>query len=446
MTPRRAVVAEVAADRRREQPGPDDVVALGAHVHRIGALPQVGIFAPAARDLRRQRRCGPRVHHVVVADEAARLPALRFVVTRWGVAARVDRQHVVAGHERLVPDRLAMVVERVPQRYRHAEVALPADQPVAGEPLDPVGVAALHVGRMPRHLRAAGNQRVAQIPIAPAVADVPLAARDDLERAVALLEELHGMGDRAGLADEIARFPQQFHGGVPSASDGPSRELPVRLTPGGRVDARRRLRCNATAPVHDRPHGQVQLAPPGHVGGVAERADHGDTGALVGLGQLVGDDRHLHAEQRRRDRGAEQRLVALVVGMGHQRHACRQELRPSRLDVDGAADGAVAGASRAVSTERDAVVGTRPIPVFQFCLRDRGAEGDVPQRRRLDLVRLAAFEVAQEGPLSDPLAPLVDRGVGHRPVHAEPELAPERFERMLVFRGQHMAQIDEVAP
>ena len=67
--------------------------------------------------------------------------------------------------------------------------------------------------------------------------------------------------------------------------------------------------------------GQLQLAPPVHVGQVAERAAHRDAGALVRLGGRVREHRHLDAEQRRAHRRAEQRLVALVVGVRDQRHA-----------------------------------------------------------------------------------------------------------------------------
>ena len=66
---------------------------------------------------------------------------------------------------------------------------------------------------------------------------------------------------------------------------------------------------------------QLQLAPPHDVGGVAERADHRDAGPLLGVGQLVREHRDLDAEQRRGHRRAEQRLVALVVGVGDERDA-----------------------------------------------------------------------------------------------------------------------------
>ena len=83
-----------------------------------------------------------------------------------------------------------------------------------------------------------------------------------------------------------------------------------------------------------RAHRQRQLAPPGDVGEVAERADHRDAAALLGIGQRVRLDRHRDAEERRHDVRAEQRLVALVVRMRDQRDARGDQLRPRRLDLD----------------------------------------------------------------------------------------------------------------
>ena len=140
-------------------------------------------------------------------------------------------------------------------------------------------------------------------------------------------------------------------------------------------------------PVDDRAGGQVELAPPEHVGQVAEGAHHRDAGALVRLGQAVRDDRHLDAEDRRTHGLAEQVLVALVVGVGDQRDARRHQLRAGGLDEHRRAVGGV---------ERDPVEGTRPLPILQLGLGDRGLVGHVPERRRLGHVRLAARQVAQE--------------------------------------------------
>ena len=146
--------------------------------------------------------------------------------------------------------------------------------------------------------------------------------------------------------------------------------------------------------------GEVELAPPRDVGGVAEGADHGDAGALVGLGQLVGEDRDLDAEDRRGDGGAEQRLVALVVGVGDERDAADEQLGPGGRDDEVAAVGPVEG---------EVVVGAGALAVLELGLGDRRLERDVPQARRLGRVRLAAGEVAEERPLAGPLAALARR-------------------------------------
>ena len=92
------------------------------------------------------------------------------------------------------------------------------------------------------------------------------------------------------------------------------------------------------------------------------------------------------------------------------------------------------------------MVCARSLAILELGLGDGCAERHVPQRRCFDLVRLAAFEILQKRSLGDTLASLVDGGVRHRPVHAQAELSPQCLERMLVSGGQHVAQIDEVAP
>ena len=92
-------------------------------------------------------------------------------------------------------------------------------------------------------------------------------------------------------------------------------------------------------------------------------------------------------EQRRHDLGAEQRLVALVGGMRHQRDARGEQLGARRLD-----DHVVA----TVAMETKAVIRTRNLAILELGLRDRGAIVDVPQRRCFRFVGLSACELAQE--------------------------------------------------
>ena len=204
--------------------------------------------------------------------------------------------------------------------------------------------------------------------------------------------------------------------------------FPARRAPGHRASAPFGMDHGA--------HRQRQLAPPGHVGDVAERADHRDAAALLGVGERVGPHGHGHAEERRLDVGAEERLVALVVGMRDERDARRDQLRPRRLDLD--------GRRRPDLREANPVIRARLLAVLELRLRHGRAEVHVPQRRRLELIGGAALQQPQERRLRHPLRPTVDRGVGHRPVDRQAEVPPQVLERLLVLRRQPVAELDEV--
>ena len=124
----------------------------------------------------------------------------------------------------------------------------------------------------------------------------PLPGRHDLERALAPLVELDRMGDRAAArrsgrptaaSSSTMRFcawstvARQLVVGAGAAA-GSSDSHP------GSPQAHRQQ--PAVAP-DDGPGRQAELAPPHHVGRVAEGADHGDARSLLGIGQLVGHDR-----------------------------------------------------------------------------------------------------------------------------------------------------------
>ena len=139
----------------------------------------------------------------------------------------------------------------------------------------------------------------------------------------------------------------------------------------------------------------------------------------------------------RGDRGAEQRLVALVVGVRDQRDHARDQLGPGGLDVDRLAVGPVEG---------DPVVVAGVLARLELGLGDGGLEGDVPERRRLLEVGLAAGEVAQERALADRLRLRPDGRVVLLPVDREPERAPQVLEDLLVLLDEPLAQLDEVGP
>ena len=114
---------------------------------------------------------------------------------------------------------------RIPDGKRDAEESLPADTPVAGEAVNPVLQTGLHVRRVPLQLARTLHQRVSERHRL----DEPLPARDDLERTIPFLVELHLMGDRPRLADEVAAVPQQLDDLRARLRGRQVRELIVRL-------------------------------------------------------------------------------------------------------------------------------------------------------------------------------------------------------------------------
>jgi hypothetical protein len=106
-----------------------------------------------------------------------------------------------------------------------------------------------------------------------------------------LLVELDRVGDRPRVALELAGLAEQLDDASLRLLDRLARELGVcGLARRGR-DPVGDVLLQPAVPLEDGPRGQLQLAPPRDVGRVTERADHGDTGALVRLCELVGDDR-----------------------------------------------------------------------------------------------------------------------------------------------------------
>ena len=297
-----------------------------------------------------------------------------------------------------------------------------------------------HVVGVPGHLFAAGEQGIAQRTIAPTVADVPLSAGDDLERTVAFFVELHRMRDRTRLRLQVAGRPQHLDDGGLRLLRGLAGERGV-VRPGGFVDdGDRRFPDDATVSADDRPRRQVELAPPHHVGQVAERADHRDAGALVGLGERVRVHADFDVEQRRPHGLAEERRVPGIVWMRDETDAGRNQLGSRGLDDDVTAG--VVSARRPVKRHR--VVRARAFAILEFGLRHGGAEVDVPERRSFLRVRLAAREVVEKCALRRATRVLGDRGVQERPVDRQAESTEEVFEHLLVLCGEFVAELDEV--
>ena len=165
-----------------------------------------------------------------------------------------------------------------------------------------------------------------------------------------------------------------------------------------------------------------ELAPPGDVGDVAERADHGDARALVGIGELVGLDLDLDAVQRGAHRGAEQRLVALVVGVGDEGDARGEQLGAGGLDVDRVrrrrCGGTGCGGRRPASSRSSSSAWATAH--LKSTSQSTGAS-DWYASPRARLCRKARCATR--------CAAIVDGGVGHRPVDRQPERAPQLLER-----------------
>ena len=88
--PRDGIEFVVGPDHRGEQPGADDLMGLGAKVHREGPGKEVGVLLPTGNDHRGHRRGGPGVHDVGIGRETSGLVALRFVEARGGHRRGVD--------------------------------------------------------------------------------------------------------------------------------------------------------------------------------------------------------------------------------------------------------------------------------------------------------------------------------------------------------------------
>ena len=185
------------------------------------------------------------------ADEAAGHAALVGRVAGGHVGRRVDRELVLGRHDRVRRGRGSPCSSSGYQtgngtpknRWRR-------DQPVAVEAADPVLVPDRHELGVELELGAAGEQAVAQVLVATAVADVPLAARDDLEGLVALLVEVRLALRRDGLAVQVARLAQAGDDRLARGEGGLAGELLVAgarprrwsATPGCRAGCGRRGR------------------------------------------------------------------------------------------------------------------------------------------------------------------------------------------------------------
>ena len=294
---------------------------------------------------------------------------------------------------------------------------------------------------MPTDLVTPGDEVGLQFFRAAAVADVPLPRGDDLEGLVTLFEELHRVLQRARFADQVPGLAQELDHLYLGPASGLARDSGVCLLRPVGGEPRWGLGLEATVPCHARTGRQVEFAPPGHIGGIAERADHGDAGSLVGFGKFVGQDGDLDPEHRCADVGPEQRLVAVVVGVGDECHTADDEFGPRRVDDDRFGSGGAVFVDR---PEGERVVGPGAVAVLELCLCHRGLERHVPEAGCLARIGLSPRQIAEEGALGDPTTVFSDGRVGAFPIDRQPEMAPGCLEGLLVDRDQLLAELDEV--
>ena len=243
-------------------------------------------------------------------------------------------------------------------------------------PADPVVVAVPHVRRAPRRARSPrASSVVAQVGVAAAVADVPLPA---WRRSPAACRPSRRSSPSAGSASaRRRRSPDSRAARRPSPRGREKVVLPASscVRRGARPSASQSgvsRRIRPSRPMTD-PGRQLQLAPPrarrsGRRTCSTSRCPAPLSGSAAGWAS-TGISTPNSGE---RDRRAEQRLVALVVGVGDQRHAGRDQLGPGGLDV---------APGRPARVERHPVVGAGVVAGLQLGLGDRGLERHVPQRR-----------------------------------------------------------------
>ena len=253
-------------------------MSLGTHVHRERAGEQIVVLAPSGCNLRSERRGCPRIHDVGIAGEAAGNIALRFGVARRGIGRRIDGQRRFVSSDRLIVDGRAVGIEGIPNWERDSKEALTANEPVAVESVHPVLVTNSHMRRMPVKFFASFEQRLAQRKIAATVAQVPLTAGENFERAIAFFEELHRMRDRLWFAVELVGVAQQVDDADLCLLDRFAGEFVI-CSDGSVACAHDPLWCfglDATVDADDRASFELQLTPPDDVGEIAERTDHCD--------------------------------------------------------------------------------------------------------------------------------------------------------------------------
>src|SRR5262249_12454804 len=199
---------------RIKRPRSDYFVARGANVGRKQPGVLLGIQDPSGSDLRAHRAGKPGIEYVGLAGESARLIALGFVVPGWNRLHWIERQRLGWRKYRMVPVRIAMLVQSVPEGECHSKIPLSADAPIELQILGPVAISQPYKIRMPLNAIAHLDQPVFLIhqPYE------PLARRYEFQRPLALLIEFYRVFDgfwrldqrRSAVARRAFSHAQQF--------------------------------------------------------------------------------------------------------------------------------------------------------------------------------------------------------------------------------------------
>ena len=256
---------------------------------------------------------------------------------------------------------------------------------------------------------------------------------------------LDGLGvahERRALAGGAARgVAQQLHHGLAGLFDVLARDLGVAAVGRIGVDAGEGLapeahRREAAVAADELAEGQPLAPPPLEVGGVAEGADHQDAGALLGIGELAGEDRHRHPEERGHRVAAEQVAVATVFGVGGHADAGRQQL--------GAGGGDGEGAVALLHAELDVVEGASLVAFLHLGLGHGRLEVHVPHGGCVAVVEVPLLPEVQEGELRERAGALADGLVELRPVDRQGHPTEQALEGLLVLGRDALAELDEV--
>src|SRR5215471_8691520 len=316
----------------------------------------------------------------------------------------------------MIPVRIALVVQPVPQRERHSEVALSADAPIELKVLRPVAVPQPHKIRMPLYSVAHLDQPVFFIH----QPDKPLSSRNEFERPVAFLIELYRVLNWLWRVDQ--RRPAFVRGAMSISQKFGNRLLgcldcfpgkllikPVRGPGVARFPtlAPELYREQTAIPPQDLPERQFLLTPPFHVSGIAESANHQDSGALFRLHHVARKDRDRNTEQRRNRVLAEKAAIPGIVGMGRHADAGWKQLGPGRCYYEGIAT---------LDAESQIVKCTGQRAVFDLSLSDGRLKIHVPHSRGIEVVDVALLVEVYEASLSDRAAHFINRRVLLAPV------------------------------